>query len=126
MPKIFLSTVLALAAILGVALGARAAQPFAGQTFEVAQAAGKTILIDVRASWCPVCKRQKPIIEAIEKERPDLVVYEVDFDTAKDVLRRFQVQRQSTLIVFKGKQETGRSTGDTNADSIEALLAKSI
>jgi thioredoxin len=98
MPKIFLSTVLALAAILAVALGARAAQPFAGQTFQVAQSAGKTILIDVRASWCPVCKQQKPIIEAIEKERPDLVVYEVDFDTAKDVLRRFQVRHRPPSV----------------------------
>ncbi len=30
------------------------------------------------------------------------------------------------LFIFKGKQEAGRSTGDTNAGSIEALLAKSI
>lgn len=36
------------------------------------------------------------------------------------------MRTQSTLIVFKGKQETGRSTGDTNADSIAALLGKSI
>ena len=38
----------------------------------------------------------------------------------------FNVQRQSTLIVFKGKQEAGRSVGDTNAASIEALLAKGL
>jgi hypothetical protein len=36
------------------------------------------------------------------------------------------VQKQSTLIVFKGKQEAGRSTGDTNAGSIAALVGKSI
>jgi thioredoxin 1 len=36
------------------------------------------------------------------------------------------VQKQSTLIVFKGTQETGRSTGDTNAASIEGLLAKAL
>jgi len=36
------------------------------------------------------------------------------------------VQKQSTLIVFKGGQEAGRSTGDTNAGSIEQLLGKSI
>jgi thioredoxin 1 len=36
------------------------------------------------------------------------------------------VQKQSTLIVFKGRQEAGRSTGDTNASSIETLLAKAI
>ena len=33
---------------------------------------------------------------------------------------------QSTLIAFKGTKETGRSTGDTNAASIEALLDKTV
>jgi len=52
--------------------------------------------------------------------------FEIDFDTQKDLLRKFNVQKQSTLITFKGKQETGRSTGETNAARIEALLDKSI
>ena len=42
-------------------------------------------------------------MQEIEKEHPALVVYDVDFDTAKDVLRQFRVQHQSTLIVFKGQ-----------------------
>jgi hypothetical protein len=48
---------------------------------------------------------------------------EVDFDTAKDVLKRFRVTQQSTLIVFRGKSEVGRSTGDTNPASIRRLVA---
>lgn len=36
------------------------------------------------------------------------------------------VHQQSTLITFKGKKEVGRSIGDTNATSIEALLNKAI
>ena len=56
----------------------------------------------------------------------NLVSFNVDFDSQKDLLKKFNVQKQSTLVVFKGKQEAGRSTGDTNAGSIEALLAKSI
>ena len=32
---------------------------------------------------------------------------------------------QSTLIAFKGDHEAARSVGDTNQDSIEALLEKS-
>jgi hypothetical protein len=30
------------------------------------------------------------------------------------------------MIAFKGRQEVGRSSGDTNAASIERLLEKSI
>ena len=55
-----------------------------------------------------------------------MVVFTVDFDSQKDLLRKLNVQKQSTLIVFKGKKEVGRSTGDTNPGRIEALLNKSI
>ena len=101
-----------------------AGQSFDAEAFQAAQAAGKPIVVDVTASWCPTCKRQRPIVEQIEKERPDLVVYEVDFDTAKDVLKRFRVQYQSTLIVFRGTNEVARSTGQTDPEPLRALVAK--
>lgn len=63
-------------------------------------------------------------MQEIETERPDLVVYDVDFDTAKDVLRQFRVSQQSTLIVFKGQKEAARSTGETDPASLRALVAK--
>lgn len=103
---------------------AAAGQPFDATAFQEAQTAGKSILVDVTAPWCPTCKQQRPIVEQIEKDKPNLVVYEVDFDTAKDALRRFRVQYQSTLIMFKGTKEVGRSTGDTDPNRIRALVAK--
>jgi thioredoxin 1 len=115
---------LAVAAVLVFSVVGRAAQPFDDQSFKQAQAAGKTILVDVTASWCPTCRRQRPIIEQIGKEQPNLLVYEVDFDTAKDTLKRFRVQQQSTLIVFKGAKEVGRSTGDTDPARIRALVTQ--
>jgi thiol-disulfide isomerase/thioredoxin len=102
---------------------AQAAARFDAKAFETAQAAGRTILIDVTAPWCPTCRQQRPILQSIEKENPKLVVFEVDFDTAKAVLKRFRVTQQSTLIVFKGKSEVGRSTGDTNPARIRRLVA---
>jgi len=110
--------------LLGSSLVAQAGQPFDAKAFQQAQTAGKTILIDVTASWCPTCKQQRPIVQEIEKEKPSLVVYEVDFDSAKDALKRFRVQYQSTLIMFKGASEVGRSTGDTDPARIRALVAK--
>ena len=56
----------------------------------------------------------------------DLAVFHVDFDTQKDALRKFNAQKQSTLIVFKGVNETGRSVGATDPLSIEELLEKSL
>ena len=115
---------LAAAVLLALSVVGHAAQPFDDQSFKQAQAAGKTILVDVTASWCPTCRQQRPIVEQIEKETPNLVVYEVDFDTAKDTLKRFRVQQQSTLIVFKGTKEVGRSIGDTDPARIRALVAQ--
>ena len=103
-------------------------KPFDQKAFEAAQAAGKPILVEVSAPWCPVCKAQAPILAKLRGDTKfkNVVSFNVDFDSQKDLLKKFNVQKQSTLIVFKGKQEAGRSTGDTNAGSIEALLAKLI
>ena len=120
----FLKITAAAALLLSGSLAAQAGQPFDGKAFQQAQAAGKTILVDVTAPWCPTCQKQRPIVQEIEKEKPSLVVYEVDFDTAKDTLKRFRVQYQSTLIVFKGANEAGRSTGETDPARIRALVAK--
>jgi thioredoxin 1 len=115
---------LLIAAIVALPSLARAGEPFDAKAFQASQAAGKSILVDVTAPWCPTCKKQRPIVQEIEKEHPDLVVYEVDFDSAKDVLKRFRVQYQSTLIVFKGSKEVARSTGETDPAPIRSLVAK--
>jgi len=119
---------LAAAALSLTAASASSPQTFDAKTFAAAQAAGKPILLHITAPWCPTCKAQAPILSKLEAEPrfKDLVVLNIDFDSKKDLLRRFNVRYQSTLIMFKGKQEAGRSTGDTNAASIESLLAKAI
>lgn len=97
---------------------------FDAGAFAAAQQDGKPILVDVFAAWCPVCRAQNPVLVQLTREPKfkDMVVFKVDFDSQKDALRALNAQRQSTLIVFKGEKETGRSVGDTNPGSIEALL----
>ena len=102
--------------------------PFTPQAFDSAEKAGKPILVEVHAVWCPTCKAQIPILAKLfaEPEFRDLVVLRVDFDAQKDIVKKFGVQMQSTLIVFQGNKEVGRSVGDTNAGSIQALLTKAV
>jgi thioredoxin 1 len=120
------------AALLAVprisAAWAGAHTPFSNDAFQKAQAVGKPILIDVYASWCPVCKAQQPILGELTSEPKfkNLEVFRIDYDSQKDALRRFGVNRQSTLIVFKGTQEMGRSVGDTQPASIASLLNKAL
>lgn len=130
MPRIKFLSVLAVAIGLAVAANQAAlaadAVPFTQQAFTAAQQAGKPILVDIAADWCPVCAKQHPIIEELASDPAfrDLVIYRVNFDTQKDVVRSMGARMQSTLIVFRGTTERGRSTGDTNSESIRALLQR--
>jgi thioredoxin 1 len=92
--------------------------------FKAAQSANKSILVDISATWCPTCKAQHKVLDSLAKrpEFADIVVFEVDFDTQKDALKAFNARQQSTLIAFKGAQETKRLVGETGTDSIEGLL----
>jgi thioredoxin 1 len=100
--------------------------PFNESAFAAAQKAGKPIFIAIHASWCPICKAQKPILSELmaDPKFKNLVYFTIDFDSQKDLVQRFGAQKQSTLIAFKGDQEQGRSVGDSNRDSISALLNK--
>lgn len=113
------------AALLG-AVPASAAEwkPFTQAEFAAAKKDGKSILVDIFAAWCPVCRAQNPILTELtrEPEFKDLVVFKVDFDTQKADVRALKATQQSTLIAFKGEKETGRSVGDTNPASIAALV----
>ncbi|MFA7416570.1 MAG: thioredoxin family protein [Rhizobium sp.] len=110
----------------GTALAAGA--PFDAAKFDALNKEGKPILVAIHADWCPTCKAQDPIVSELLKmpALQGITTLRVDFDKQKDIVKRFKVQYQSTLIVFKDGKEVGRSTGDTNKDSIAALLKKAL
>jgi thiol-disulfide isomerase/thioredoxin len=99
-------------------------QPFDNQAFAEAQEAGKPIFVAIHATWCPICKAQKPILADLmaDPKFKDLVYFTIDFDSQKDLVRRFGAQKLSTLIAFIGSKEQGRSVGDSNRASIADLL----
>ena len=109
-------------------LWANTAVPFSAEAFKAAQASGSPILVEIHADWCPTCKAQNPILDRLTADArfKDLKVFRVDFDAMKPVVKQFGAQMQSTLIVFKGSAEQGRSVGDTREASIAALLDKSL
>lgn len=118
----------ALVLVTATAASALEKKAWTADGFAAMQAAGQAVVIHVTAPWCPTCKAQHKVIDDLagKPELKDVTVLAVDFDSQKDVLRSLNVQSQSTLVVFKGRQEVGRSAGDTNEASITALVAKSI
>lgn len=102
--------------------------PFSQAAFDAARSAGRPVLVEVSAPWCPICKTQKPILAklAADPRFKDLQIFDVDFDSSKDVLRQLNARMQSTLIAYKGEKEVGRSVGETQPEWIEGLLEKTL
>ena len=124
-------TAMLCALILGLcAFEARAAERFGFEAaaFQAALDAGKPVLVHVTAPWCGECQAQKPIVAALAErsEFKALAIFDVDFDTQKEALRRLKVPTQSTLVVFKNGAEAARAVGITRPEAIEAVMSKAL
>lgn len=127
-PMLAMAALMALAWVAALPAGAVEQKMYDPAALAAAQKAGKSILVHITAPWCPTCKAQKPILDKLTAgpHFKDLVVFDLDFDTGREGLKALDARSQSTLITFKGERETGRSTGDTNSDSIAALLKSAL
>lgn len=112
------------AALLAAPARARQSTKFTEEAFKAAQDADKSILIEVTAVWCPSCKAQAPVLERLLSAAKfrDYVVFTIDFDTDKRSMALFEARLPATLVVYKGPDQMGRSLGDTDPRSLEALL----
>ena len=121
-------TAVAALSMAPVASRATEKQPFTDAAFKAAQAAGRPVLVDVFASWCPTCRAQKPHVDAMaaDPRMKEARFFTVDFDTQKDVLRRLNVRSQSTLVAFNGREERARATGITDPVQIRDLLLQAL
>jgi thioredoxin 1 len=128
----FLKALMLLLASLFAAVPAVAAAPswtpYDAAEFSRAQEAGKTIVVDIHAKWCPTCKAQAPTLDTLlsEPRLKGAVFVKVDFDKEKAFLRQHRIPRQSTILVFKGKRETARSIAETRPDRLRAAILAGI
>jgi thiol-disulfide isomerase/thioredoxin len=120
----------AVVALLASAASATAleTQAFTKDAFGAAQAAGKPIVVHVYAPWCPTCRAQELVLQKLEADPKysALTSFRVDFDSQKDAVRALKATNQSTIVVFKGAKEIGRSVGETSEAAISALLGKAL
>jgi thioredoxin 1 len=116
------------AAFFSMAAFAGNVLPFDQKTFDELAKTDEPVIISVRAPWCPICKVQVPVEDALMSTDAfkNVTLMTVDFDSQKPLLKEFNVSMQSTLIVYKGNKELGRSVGDKNKVSIEALMDRAI
>lgn len=97
---------------------------YSSEQFAEAQASGKTILVDVYADWCPTCKKQHPILEELKSDErmQDTLFVRVDFDVHKEFLENHKIPRQSTILIFEGQKEIGRSIAETDRDRLRNFV----
>ncbi len=121
---------LAIAALFLLSISTRAAlageiKPYNQAEFEKLAAEGKPILLDFRADWCTICAAQAPVIRELmaQSKYQDLTAFTINFDRDTALLKAYNVELQSTLIVLTGKHEEGRSVGETSRDGIDHLLS---
>jgi len=107
---------------------AQPVQPFTTAALKAAQAAGKPVLVDAYASWCPTCRKQAPTIDAMASDPAfaKLVILRLDYDSQSAEKRQLGIVQQSTLIAFDGNKETGRLVGVTDPDQIKKLAQSAL
>jgi thiol-disulfide isomerase/thioredoxin len=122
--RLFAVVVLSLLAPMTALHADDTAQPYTDEVFAAAQAAGRPILVDIWASWCPTCRRQGRVLTELlaEARFADVLWLKVDFDVQKDTVARFEAPRQSVLIMYRGDAERARVIAETRVDDIRALL----
>ena len=103
-------------------------QPFTTAALKAAQAAGTPVLVDAYASWCPICRKQAPTIDAMAKDPAfdKLLILRLDYDNQNAEKRELGIVQQSTLIGFHGDKETGRLVGVTDPDEIRKLAQSAL
>ena len=105
---------------------------FKKELFDKAQSDGKIVVISSWIKYCSSCADQMKILQNA-KNKGELLDIKFDnieyfsFDvTKKEISNFFDVQYQTTLIIFKGNQEVYRSIGETTEDLIYEALKASI
>ena len=83
--------------------------PYSAQTLMAKQQAGEVVGLHFHAAWCPTCRAQEEVFLLV-----------VDYDQERELKRELGVRSQSTLIVYKGKEQKHRSGGVTEAAALRA------
>ncbi len=118
--KLILSALLVFAAMVSHALDIK---PYSATALAQAQKANQPVALHFHADWCPTCRAQEKVLQDLRAESGlDMTVLVANYDTEKELKRRFKVRAQSTLVVLHGEKETYRVVGDTSADGLRSAL----
>ena len=105
---------------------------FNKELFNKAQADGKIVIVSSWIKYCSSCASQMKILNKAKKEGKlsDIEFTNIEyfaFDvTNKEIAKLFNIQYQTSLLIFKNNKEVYRSIGEIKKEAIYKALKSSI
>ena len=93
--------------------------------FDKALSEGKVVVVSSWIKYCTSCASQMKVLNKAVNEFDNIEYFAFDV-TNKEIAKFFNVQYQTTLLIFKENKEIYRSIGETSKDLIYKAIRSSI
>ena len=98
---------------------------FKKELFDKAQSEGKVVVVSSWIKYCPSCASQMKVLQKAKNDFDNIEYFAFDV-TNKEIANLFNIQYQTSLLIFKGSKEVYRSIGETTEDLIYEAIKTSI
>ena len=95
------------------------------ELFDEALSDGKVVVLSSWIKYCTSCASQMKILKRAKNDFENIEYFAFDV-TNKEIAKFFNVQYQTTLLIFKNNKEVYRSIGETTKELIYDALKSSI
>ena len=93
--------------------------------FDKALSDGKVVVVSSWIKYCTSCASQMKVLKKAKNDFDNVEYFAFDV-TNKEIAKFFNVQYQTTLLIFKDNKEVYRSIGETTKELIYDALNSSI
>ena len=98
---------------------------FKKELFDKAQSEGKVVVVSSWIKYCPSCASQMKVLQKAKNDFDNIEYFAFDV-TNREISDMFNVQYQTTLLIFKNNKEVYRSIGEIKKEAIYKALKSSI
>ena len=93
--------------------------------FDKAQSEGKIVVVSSWVKYCTSCASQMKVLDKAKNDFNNIEYFKFDVKN-KEIADLFNVQYQTTLLIFKNNKEVYRSIGEISKDKIYKAIESSI
>ena len=94
---------------------------YSKELFDKAISEGKVVVVSSWIKYCSSCAGQMKVLEKAKNDFDNMEYFAFDV-TNKEISKFFNVQYQTTLLIFKDNKEVYRSIGETTKELIYDAL----